>query len=107
MKPVFLMTMFLSIASAVTAEENVGEDVAAYIPLVGSDVLAEASCNPYILKMYSVDKETCVTATIKCLDKIVSNKIDIEADPMYSMNCLMDELNLDFEELLKKSAAAQ
>lgn len=70
--------------------------------VITNDAVAEANCSKETLQLYRVNKSTCLPAAKKCLAELEKNKIDVEANPMHHLNCMMKTLNLTMNDLMKK-----
>ncbi|WP_461535253.1 hypothetical protein [Spongorhabdus nitratireducens] len=71
--------------------------------VITNERVAQQHCSPHMLAAYKVNQSQCISAAKKCLAKLETNKIDLEAEPMYHITCLTRELGIKLPALSEKS----
>ncbi|MGY0216260.1 hypothetical protein ACWJJH_02605 [Endozoicomonadaceae bacterium StTr2] len=92
------LIFILSISASYTLAGN-GSYKVDDTAVITNERVAQQHCSPHMLAMYKVNQSQCISAARKCLAKLETNKIDLEAEPMYHITCLTRELGISLPAL--------
>lgn len=99
MKKIVLTCVFFAVSFGVIAQGEKGYYEVGDSAVITNDFVAKAQCSPEMLGIYKVEKKECLKAARKCLASMEANRIDLESNPMYGINCLLEEFGLELNDL--------